>query len=112
MKKGNIKRAAQCLGQAEPTLKTMQKPAQLHPKANPPDVDVSDTMPVQTTAEILVKALQCHPRDSSGGASAWTYEHVKAACVCPGTLPAVHEQYRSRKPPRHSRLTSMLAGAP
>ena len=61
----------------------MPKLAELHPDADPPDADVSDTMPVQITAEILDKAVQRLPIGSSGGASAWTYEHVKAACACP-----------------------------
>ena len=91
LKKGSIKRAAQCLDQAElaePTLETMHKLAQLHPQAGPPDVDVSDTTPVQITAKILVRALQRLPRGSSGGASAWTYERIKAARVCRGMFEA------------------------
>ena len=65
-----MKRAAQCLDQeevAQPTLETMQKLARLHPQANPPDVDVADTMQVMITAEILVKAFQRRPRGSSTG---------------------------------------------
>ena len=45
-------------------------------------------MPGQIPAEIVVKALQRLPRGSSGGASAWTYEHIKAACACPWMLEA------------------------
>lgn len=66
----------------------MHKLTQLHPQADPPDVDVSDTTPVQITAAILVKALQLLPQGSSGGASAWTYEHIKAAYVCHGMFEA------------------------
>ena len=46
-------------------------------------------MTVLITAEILVKALQHLPRGSSAGASAWTYEHVKAACAGPGMFEAI-----------------------
>ena len=84
LKRSNIKRAAQCLDQAElaePTLETMQKLAELHPQADPPEVDVSDTVPVQITAAILAKALQRLPRGTSGGPPGWTYEHIKAACA-------------------------------
>ena len=84
LERGNIKRASQCLDQAEiaePTLETMQKLAELHPQADPPEVDVSDTTPVHITSEILAKALQRQPRGSSGGPSGWTYEHIKAACA-------------------------------
>ena len=84
LQRGNINRASQCLDQAEiaePTLETMQKLAELHPQADPPEVDVSDTTPVHTTAEILAKVLQRLPRGSSGGPSGWTYEHIKAACA-------------------------------
>ena len=59
----------------------MQKLAQLHPQADPPEVDVSDTVPVQITAAILAKALQRLPRGTSGGSSGWNYEHIKAACA-------------------------------
>lgn len=62
----------------------MQKLAKLHPQADPPDVDVSDTMPVQITAEILFKALQRLPRGLSVGASAWIYKHFKGTCACAG----------------------------
>ena len=68
----NLKRASQCLEQAEeaePTLETMQKLAELHPQADTPEVDVSDTVPVQITAERIAKALQRQSRGSSGGPS-------------------------------------------
>jgi hypothetical protein len=58
LEQGSIKRASQCLDQAEltePTLPTMNKLAQLHPQADAPTVDVSDTVSVQITAQILQK---------------------------------------------------------
>ena len=84
LQRGSIKRASQCLDQAEiaePSLETMLKLAELHPQAHPPEVDVSNTVPVHITAEIFAKVLQRQPRGSSGGPSGWTYEHIKAACA-------------------------------
>ena len=46
LERGNIKHASQCLDQAEfaePMLETMQKLAELHPQADPPEVHVCDT---------------------------------------------------------------------
>ena len=82
----------------------MQKLAELHPQADPPEVDVSDTTPVHITAEILAKVLQRLPRGSSGGPSGWTYEHINAACVAMPVHPMSHwsdEPQSFRQPPRH-----------
>ena len=70
----------------------MQELAELHPQADLPEVDVADTVPVQTTAEILAKALQRLQRGSSGRPLGWAYEHIKAACGgCAGVFNATME---------------------
>ena len=109
--------AAQCLEQAElaePTLELTQNLAQRHPPAEPPDMDISYTMPSQITSEILVQAVQRLPWGSSGVSSAWMYEHVNAACVWPAMFEATLQFMNSIVASNLSefRYTMMPAGAP
>jgi hypothetical protein len=79
--KGNISRATRALDAAEvakTTPEVMEKLAQLHPDAAPPQVDTHETVPVQITRDQLKKVIKRLPKGSAPGPSGWTFEHVQA----------------------------------
>lgn len=83
---GNVTRAARALDAAdiaEPTPEVVQQLADLHPEAEPPDLDCPETVAVQITRAQLKKVIKRLPKGSAPGPSGWTFEHIQA--VAQGT---------------------------
>ena len=66
---------------AQATPEVLQKLAELHPDAEPPQVDHPNTVPIQVTRAQLKQVIKRLPKGSAPGPSGWTFEHIQAVAT-------------------------------
>ena len=63
---------------AELTPAVIQKLTQLDPEADPPDIDIPKTIPVQVNRKSVTKIVKRLAKGPAAGPSGWTSDHTRA----------------------------------